>query len=184
MAEKLSRTERKTPMIEIREARFEDTAAMREVAIASYVDTFADSNTPENMTAFLDCAYSQEKLEQEFYEPGSVLYLACEGSKVVGFLRLRLSHEVEEKLGSNTIELQRLYIHKDFQNQKIGKLLMETAIGYARAKKFDWIWLGVWEKNFNAQRFYNKWGFEKFDEHVFQMGDDPQIDWLLKKSLH
>jgi ribosomal protein S18 acetylase RimI-like enzyme len=45
------------------------------------------------------------------------------------------------------------------------------------------MWLGVWEKNFRAQKFYEKWGFEKFSEHVFLMGDDPQIDWLLKKPL-
>jgi ribosomal protein S18 acetylase RimI-like enzyme len=170
-------------MIEVREAKFSDIASMREVAIQSYQDTFAEVNTPENMSAFLKEAYSQHKLEQEFYESESVLYLACEGNRVAGFLKLRRSSEVEYKLGANTIELQRLYIHKDFQNQKVGKLLMQIAIDYAIEKKFEWIWLGVWERNFNAQRFYDKWGFEKFGEHVFQMGDDPQIDWLLKKPL-
>jgi ribosomal protein S18 acetylase RimI-like enzyme len=60
---------------------------------------------------------------------------------------------------------------------------MEKALIYARENRYDWIWLGVWERNFNAQHFYAKWGFEKFGEHVFQMGDDPQIDWLLKKKL-
>lgn len=170
-------------MIEVREAEFSEVAAMREVAIQSYVDTFADVNTPENMSAFLNDAYNQQKLEEEFYEIGSVLYLACEGSRIAGFLRLRSNSEVEYKLGSNTIELQRLYIHKNFQNQKVGKMLMQKAIDYAIEKKFEWIWLGVWERNFNAQRFYNKWGFEKFGEHVFQMGDDPQIDWLLKRKL-
>jgi len=170
-------------MIEIREAVFSEVAGMREVAIQSYVDTFADVNTPENMAAFLNDAYSQRKLEEEFYQPGSKLYLACEGDRVAGFLRLRISEEVADKLGPNTIELQRLYIHKDFQNQKVGKMLMQKAIDYASENKFEWIWLGVWEQNFNAQRFYSKWGFEKFGEHVFQMGDDPQIDWLLKRKL-
>ena len=170
-------------MIEIRECLFSDIAGMREVAIQSYVDTFAEVNTPENMSAFLNEAYSQHKLQQEFHEPGSKLYLACEGAKIAGFLRLRISKEVEDKLGDNTIELQRLYIHKDFQNQKAGKMLMQKAIDFAIEKKFEWIWLGVWERNFNAQRFYHKWGFEKFAEHVFQMGADPQIDWLLRKKL-
>jgi ribosomal protein S18 acetylase RimI-like enzyme len=170
-------------MIEIKQAKIEDTAAMREVAIQSYSDTFSESNTPENLEAFFKEAYSLEKMRKEYDEPGSMLYLACEGSRVAGFLRLRTTQEVEKELGLNTIELQRLYIHKDFQNQKVGKMLMQKAIDYAVEKKFEWIWLGVWERNFNAQRFYNKWGFEKFGEHVFQMGDDPQIDWLMKKSL-
>jgi hypothetical protein len=41
----------------------------------------------------------------------------------------------------------------------------------------------VWEKNFKAQQFYSRWGFERFSEHTFWMGDDPQVDWLLKKKL-
>jgi ribosomal protein S18 acetylase RimI-like enzyme len=86
-------------------------------------------------------------------------------------------------LGENTIELQRLYIDTAYHGKQIGKNLMEKALIYARENRYDWIWLGVWERNFNAQHFYAKWGFEKFGEHVFQMGDDPQIDWLLKKKL-
>jgi ribosomal protein S18 acetylase RimI-like enzyme len=169
--------------ITIRRSNFEDTAAMRDVAIRSYTDTFADSNTPENMKAFFTESYSLSKLQDEYYEPLSVLYLACDGEKVVGFLRLRLNNEVKNELGENTIELQRLYIDTAYHGKQIGKNLMEKALIYARENRYDWIWLGVWERNFNAQHFYAKWGFEKFGEHVFQMGDDPQIDWLLKKKL-
>ncbi|MFN7259709.1 MAG: GNAT family N-acetyltransferase [Cyclobacteriaceae bacterium] len=169
--------------ITIRRSNFEDTAAMRDVAIRSYTDTFADSNTPENMKAFFTESYSLSKLQDEYYEPLSVLYLACNGEKVVGFLRLRLNNEVKNELGENTIELQRLYIDTAYHGKQIGKNLMEKALIYARENRYDWIWLGVWERNFNAQHFYAKWGFEKFGEHVFQMGDDPQIDWLLKKKL-
>ncbi|MCA6409547.1 MAG: GNAT family N-acetyltransferase, partial [Cytophagales bacterium] len=74
--------------VTIRRSAFEDTAAMREVAIRSYYDTFADSNTPENMEAFFTESYNLAKLEEEYYEPLSVLYLACDEEKVVGFLRL------------------------------------------------------------------------------------------------
>jgi diamine N-acetyltransferase len=169
--------------IVIRLSNLEDTAAMREVAIRSYLDTFSDSNTPENMKAFLEGSYSLEKLQSEFHEPGSVLYLACEGDQVIGFLRLRKSNEVANKLGDNTIELQRLYIDTTYHGRQVGTKLMQEALRYAIKSKFKWIWLGVWEKNFNAQKFYAKWGFERFGEHVFQMGDDPQIDWLLRKKL-
>jgi diamine N-acetyltransferase len=141
-------------------------------------------------------------MQDEFYEPGSVLYLAFmdklesqsiapdsddrltflhEG--IVGFLRLRKSDEVADKLGNNSIELHRLYIHPDYKGMGIGNKLMETALTYSRQSKFDWIWLGVWEKNLNAQKVYAKWGFEKFSEHTFHMGNDAQTDWLMKKAL-
>jgi len=49
--------------------------------------------------------------------------------------------------------------------------------------KKEIVWLGVWEKNNRAISFYKKWGFEKFGEHSFTLGDDIQNDWLMKKEL-
>lgn len=170
-------------MIEIREATVQDIPAVRTVAISSYRDTFDQYNTPENMNAFLEQAYNLEALQKEFSEANSRLFLACEGEDVVGFVRLRESEEAEKELGSNTLELQRLYIETRAQGKSAGKLLMEKALAYAMEKKYEWLWLGVWERNFKAQRFYAHWGFEKFSEHTFWMGEDPQVDWMMKKTL-
>lgn len=170
-------------MIRIEEARFDQIPAMRHVAISSYADTFADSNTPENLQAFFETAYNLPKLEQEFFEIDSKLYLALEDEAVIGFVRLRKSDEAQSYLGESAIELQRLYVLTSAQGKSVGRLLMEKALEYAISKQFEWIWLGVWEKNYRAQQFYNRWGFERFSEHTFWMGDDPQVDWLLKKKL-
>jgi len=170
-------------MIELREATFDDTPQVRELAIRVYDDTFAADNTVENMQAFFDEAYNLEKLQKEFYEPTSRLYLACAGDTIVAFMRLRETDEVKHLLGDNTLELHRLYIDKAYQGQQVGRMLMEKALDYARERSVEWIWLGVWERNFRAQKFYARWGFERFSEHVFQMGDDPQVDWLLKRKM-
>jgi len=170
-------------MIRIRKARLEEVEAVRELAIEVYSDTFGSQNSEANLQAFYDESYTLEKFREEFGEPGSALYLALDDLKIIGFLRLRQSKEVEHQLGPNTIELHRLYVHRDYHGTNASRLLMEEAMTYAENGKFDWIWLGVWEKNFRAQKFYTKWGFSQFGEHVFQMGDDPQTDWLMKRPL-
>ena len=170
-------------MISVRAALSTDIPEMRDVAIQSFVDKFAADNTVANMNKFLAEAYDLNKLYREFEEPDSQIMLAFSDGQLTGFVRLRKNAEADPYLGLNHIELQRLYVLTEFQNQKIGKLLMDHSIEYATSKHFDWIWLGVWEKNFEAQRFYARWGFEKFGEHVFHMGDDPQTDWLLKRKL-
>jgi ribosomal protein S18 acetylase RimI-like enzyme len=43
----------------------------------------------------------------------------------------------------------------------------------------DKVWLGVWENNPRALAFYQKFGFNKVGHHVFQLGNDPQHDWIL-----
>jgi len=170
-------------MIRIRKAKIEEVPAVRELAIEVYNDTFAEHNTPENLEAFFKDTYDLEKFNKEFYEADAVLYVALDDLKIIGFLRLRKSNEVDEYLGTNHLELQRLYIHSDYHGSAVSKMFMEEALAYAKKKKYEWIWLGVWEKNFRAQKFYSKWGFERFSEHIFQMGDDPQTDWLMKKKL-
>lgn len=153
------------------------------MAIDVQLGTFGPHNTAQNMRAFLEETYSMEQFERELAEAGSLYYLAWAGEALVGFLRLRINDEAGQYLGTNAIELQRIYVAAEFQGQKIGKLLMRQAIDYARAKKFEWLWLGVWEKNVKAQEIYAKWGFTRFSEHTFWLGDDPQTDWLLKAKV-
>lgn len=160
----------------------EDLPGIQRLAVKVYYETFAASNSQENMQHYIASSLSLERFEQEFEESGSVFFVALEET-MAGYAKLRTSDEVAHLLGTNSIELQRLYVDVAFQNRKVGAMLMKACLDYAVAKKFEWMWLGVWEKNFKAQQFYLKWGFEKFSEHIFQMGDDPQTDWLMKKPL-
>ncbi len=169
--------------MEILPAIPENIPVLRRMAIETQIDTFGEFNTVENMNAFIQEAYSVEQFEREFNEAGSIYYVAWDGLELAGFLRLRLSREAEPFLGINSIEIQRLYVNRSFQGKKVGRSLMLQALAYARDRKFEWIWLGVWERNFKAQAFYEKWGFKRFSEHIFMMGDDPQTDWLLKRRV-
>lgn len=170
-------------MLSIRLTTSDDLPALQRIAIETQVDTFGAFNTAANMKAYLDTAYSFQRLNEELSEPRSKNYLAFFGEELAGFMRLRESTEVEHLLGKNTMEMQRLYVSKKFLGQKIGAAMMHEAMNYSRQTGYEWIWLGVWERNFKAQEFYARWGFERFSEHVFQMGDDPQTDWLLRRKV-
>ena len=60
---------------------------------------------------------------------------------------------------------------------------MQRSIDICREKNKEVLWLGVWEKNQRAIDFYTRWGFEKFDETTFLLGDDLQNDWLMRKTI-
>lgn len=83
----------------------------------------------------------------------------------------------------NAFEIQRIYILNECQGLGLGKKLFELALDMAKEGGFDWAWLGVWEHNVQAQGFYRKYGFEKFSEHSFKVGDKVDTDWLLRKAL-
>lgn len=167
----------------IRELTQDDIPELRDIAIKIFRDTFTQLNTPENLEAFLKRDYNTDSFRKEFAEPGSGYYFISANDQTAGYLRLRKNKEVEHLLGTNTIEIHRLYVDPAWHGKKVGDQLMQFALEIARQGKYEWIWLGVWEHNPRAQRFYEKWGFERFSEHDFYMGDEKQTDWLLRKKL-
>lgn len=167
----------------IKELSASDIPALQNLAICIFVDTFSDSNTPENMKAFLEKDYTVENFQKEFQEEHARCFFILDKDVPVGYLRVRKNNEAEHYLGNNTLEIQRLYVDQKFHGKNAGAILMQHALNIATDLKVDWVWLGVWEKNPRALRFYQKWGFERFSEHVFQMGDEAQTDWLLKKKM-
>lgn len=136
------------------------------------------------MESFIHTDYTLARFQAEFREEGSHYFFAEEERIPVGYLRMRKNDEAEKYLGKNTIELHRIYVDQKYRGRKVGVLLMQQALAIARELKVDWIWLGVWEKNPRAQKFYQQWGFERFSEHIFQMGDESQTDWLMKKRIN
>lgn len=169
--------------MDIKEISVTDIPALRELAIRIFADTFSDSNTPENMTSFLERDYSVESFQKDFEDTSARYFFIMDNETPAGYLRVRKSSEADHYLGTKTMEIHRLYVDKRFHGKNAGALLMQHALDIAAERNVDWVWLGVWEKNLRALRFYEKWGFERFSEHVFVMGDDAQTDWLLKKKM-
>jgi len=168
----------------VRELTTNDIPELRELAIKIFRDTFTHNNTPEAMEGYIEKDYKVSDFEREFSEPHQRYFFVCDGNKAIGYLRVRRNKEVDHLLGTNNIELQRIYVDHAYHGQKVGDKLMQLAIDIATEGKFDWIWLGVWEHNPRAQKFYQKWGFEKFSEHPFYMGEERQTDWLMRRKLH
>lgn len=167
----------------IRELTSADIPELRELAIKIFRDTFTDQNTPEAMEGAINTEYDVERFQKEFTEAGQRYFFICDGNKAIGYLRLRKNTEVDHLLGPNNIELQRIYVDHAYHGQRVGDKLMQLAIDLAHEGKYEWIWLGVWEHNPRAQKFYQKWGFEKFSEHPFYMGEEKQTDWLMRRKL-
>ena len=67
---------------------------------------------------------------------------------------------------------------------KAGQKLFEKALQIAEQKNVDHVWLGVWEKNIRAIRFYEKNGFAEFDKHLFKLGNDEQTDIMMKLPMN
>jgi len=169
--------------IKIEQINHSHIAALQQIGRQTFSETFTESNTAQNMAKYLEEAYSHEKLSAELNDSNSFFYFAIMDENVVGYLKLNKGGSQTELKDNNALEIERIYVLKDFHGKKIGQLLFDKAIEVAKAKHVAYVWLGVWEENKRALQFYTKNGFIEFDQHVFVLGDEAQTDIMMKLEL-
>jgi ribosomal protein S18 acetylase RimI-like enzyme len=170
-------------MIHIHQIGLQDIEQLQAIGRQTFSETFAQSNSAENMMKYLEEAYAYDKLSAELNDPNSLFYFAELDKQVIGYLKLNFGASQTELKDNSALEIERIYVAKAFHGQKVGQLLYDKAIEVAKEKKVDYIWLGVWEENHRAIQFYTKNGFVAFDKHEFILGNDAQTDIMMKLEL-
>ena len=160
-----------------------DVLTLQSIGRQTFFETFAESNTEENMAKYLEEGFSAEKLSAELSQPESAFYFAVENDQVIGYLKINRGASQTEQQSNKALEIERIYVLKAYHGKNIGQLLYEKAMQLAQQQQVEYVWLGVWEENPRAIRFYEKNGFVAFDKHIFKLGEDEQTDILMKRSL-
>lgn len=169
--------------MEIRKVTLNDIEQLQQIGRQTFSETFSSSNTEENMTTYLEEGFSNEKLIEELNNESSEFYFALSENELVGYLKINFGQSQTELQDDTALEIERIYVLKEFHGKKVGQVLYEKAIEIAKQKNAHYVWLGVWEENPRAISFYKKNGFVEFDKHIFKLGDDEQIDIMMKLNL-
>lgn len=171
------------PMIEITACTTADLSTLKALALSTFVNSFGHQNTPENMAIYTSKAFSDENVQQELSNPDSQFYFAKSQGEAIGYMKVNFGAAQTDLKEATGMEIERIYIRASFQGNGVGAQLFDFAEELASASKMIYIWLGVWNQNERAIRFYEKQGFKAFDTHVFYLGNDRQSDVLMRKEL-
>ena len=169
--------------MEIRKVNIQDIEKLKEIGKLTFAETFSSENSEENMIEYLEHSFSTEKVKKELTDNNAEFYFAELDGKVIGYLKVNVEESQTETKVKNAIEIERIYVLKEFYGKKVGQVLYDKALELAKEKNVEHIWLGVWEENPRAVRFYEKNGFVAFDKHVFKLGNDEQTDIMMKLKL-
>ncbi len=165
----------------LRNVTIEDLDLLREVSIQTFTAAFAHMNTAENMSYYLNQAFNNDQLVKELNDPDSNFQFLKVSDDVVGYFKINFRTAQTESIHPDAMEIQRIYLQPHVQGQGLGKLMIQTVESICKDHNCPLIWLGVWDKNERAIKFYEKMGFTIFDGHDFPFGDDLQRDHLMRK---
>lgn len=166
-----------------RRITLDDLEKLQKIGRKTFEETFSESNSEENMKSYLEEGFSKEKLSAELTNKNSEFYFAILNDEAIGYLKVNFGDSQTELKDSMALEVERIYVSKEFHGKSVGQLLYDKAIEIAKQKDAEYIWLGVWEENPRAISFYRKNGFVAFDKHVFKLGNDEQTDIMMKLKL-
>jgi len=149
----------------------------------TFIDAFEKDNNPDDFKTYIDNALSKNQLEKELLNPNCLFYLAYEAQELVGYFKLNVGEAQNETFETSSIELERIYVTSQHQNRGLGKHLLNQIISIVKTKAVSFLWLGVWEENKAAIKFYERHGFKKFSSHPYYIGKDKQTDWLMRLKI-
>lgn len=153
---------------------------LQSISRQTFYETYCTMNTKENMDKYLNENLSISTLKKELKNPNSEFYIIKDLDKNIGYLKLNMGPAQTDIKDASALEIERIYVIKEYQGKKAGQQLYEKTIQVAKEKMLKYIWLGVWQENSKAIQFYIKNGFEIFDQHVFKLGDEEQTDFLMR----
>ena len=163
----------------IRPGTAADAAALAAFAARTFAETFASGSTPDDMQAHLARSYGVEQQAIELTDPGTVTLLAERDGRLVAFAQVRRATPPACVTAPDAMELHRFYVDRPAHGTGVAQALMSAVQDAAQAAGARHVWLGVWEHNDRARRFYGKSGFVDVGSHVFVLGADRQTDRVM-----
>jgi diamine N-acetyltransferase len=167
----------------IRPARLEDALRLTELAERTFRDAFEPLNTTSDIESDCAGAFSREIQLNEIRDPLADTLVVEKGNGLIAYAQLVQSAPPPCVVGTVPIELKRFYVLQTLHGAGLAPVLMDAITRCAADRGADVVWLGVWEVNARARRFYEKCGFREVGEHRFVLGADEQRDVVMVKRV-
>jgi ribosomal protein S18 acetylase RimI-like enzyme len=167
----------------IREAIPADSSLIAELSVKTFYETYAAHNSIEDMAKYTSSHFGEDRIRKEIEEKNPIYFLCHFNGSPAGYAAIRYENQPVELSGFRAAEIGRIYVLSEFKNKGIGKKLIRQCVEAAVCQGFERLWLGVWQENQTAIKFYEKNGFSRIGIQTFLLGDDLQQDWIMCRIL-
>jgi diamine N-acetyltransferase len=168
-------------MLQIRPLFPQDADILAPTAQKIFIDTFLPNNAEKDVLAYAQKFLTADVFRRELAEPTYFTFGCYLGEELVGYMQM-LKNPNESHDGVD-LELKRFYLLSAQHGRGYADEMMKVCEQKAQELGYKSFWLGVWELNLRAQKFYQKKGFKKVSSHQFVMGSETQTDFIFSKTL-
>ncbi|HAE28007.1 MULTISPECIES: GNAT family N-acetyltransferase [Hyphomonas] len=167
-----------------RDAVPDDVAALTALARKTFTDKFGHLYNPDDLAAFLEESHNPDLYRDWIADP-DVLVRVCEadGGDIVAYLLCSPLSLPAPDPEPGALELKRVYVDGRLQGRGTGSRFIDEALAWARERSAPEMYLSVYSGNLDAQRLYDRLGWEKVAEFLFPVGRHRDLEYLLRLKL-
>ena len=169
--------------ITIRTAGREDAAVISVLAAVTFYEAYFEQDEASSLSSYIIESFDKTLIEEDLANPDSKYFLLYLDEKAVGYAKLLRNSTAECIASQNAVELKRIYTLERVWGRGLGAKLLDHCLAAARSENFELLWLGVWEENLRALRFYEKHGFKKLGTIIFPYGDYEGTNFVMAVDL-
>ena len=166
-----------------RDATAEDAAAVAALGRHTFVATFGHLYPPEDLTAFCDEVYALPAQAALIAHAETHIRIAAQGAGLVGYCQIGEFKLPFDAGGRRAMELHRLYVIERVKGAGVAAALIDWALQTMRADGVQDAYLGVYQDNPRAQRFYMRHGFEIVGAYQFAVGRTIDDEFIMRRAL-
>jgi GNAT superfamily N-acetyltransferase len=167
--------------IDFRNAAPSDAEALAELGRRSFVETFGQLYSPEDLTAFL-ANHSVESWAQELADPAFAVRIGEADGKAVAYAKIGPPKLPFEPRGM-AVELRQFYVLSDWHGRGAAGEMMAWVLDEARRRGGDDLYLSVYVDNARARAFYAKYGLVEEGRCAFMVGNQVDEDIVMRLGL-
>lgn len=169
--------------LNIRKAQAADLRLLSVLAVTTHYEAYFELDLSHNLADYCVNCFNLETVKNELESPQQTFLIVEVGGKAVGFAELREGKQIPCLAGKHAIEIQRIYVLEKMKGRKIGQALFEKCCEIGREKGYETLWLGVWDNNSEAQRFYEKIGMQNVGITDFSDGKNVFLNFVFVLEL-
>ncbi|MFN4083343.1 MAG: GNAT family N-acetyltransferase [Bacteroidia bacterium] len=157
-------------------------ALLADLGSTTFFEAYKNLHKHEDIKQYNDNNYNFDVIKQNLKNSNILYFVAYNNFKEVGYIKLIKNVKVEG-IDDVVMELEKIYVLPEFYGTGAGDALMQKAIETTKQNGYDKLYLGVWQENKRAIKFYQKHQFEIFGTRTFQLGSTTCNDFLMVKHV-
>lgn len=170
-------------MISIVKADHNDAELLADIGRQTFIESHGHSASISDIEAYIGEKYNYNVFKKELEDQDNIYYKVLYNNELAGYSKIILDFSHTNISLSNVTKLERIYLLKDFYDQKLGSSLFRHNIEISKSRAQKGMWLYVWNENHRAVNFYTHKGFKIVGSHDFKISEthsNPNHQMLLR----